>query len=56
MSRILITPLTSNIEPFVVEGVLTSKLVDGSLIYYIGDRSFPAEIVTVLEEERGKTE
>lgn len=51
MSRILITPLTSNIEPFEVEGTLTTKEIDGSLIYYIGGRSFPAEIVTVMEED-----
>lgn len=52
MSKILVTPKTIGIKSFTVEGRLTSEIVDGERIYYIAGQSFPAEIVTVAEEER----
>ena len=51
MAKILVTPVkSSGVPPFEVIGnTLTSKIFDGKKIYYIGGRSFCAEIVTILE-------
>lgn len=51
MSRVLITPIGCDVEPFELQGDLTSKVVDGEQYYYIAGQSFNANIVTILEEE-----
>ena len=52
MARVLVTPISAaNVEPFVLEGKLTSKYCDGyGLVYYICGASFPKEIVTILDD------
>lgn len=52
MAKILVTPVASSgVKPFFMEGeTLTAKTFqNGGLIYYIAGKSFPAEIVKVLE-------
>lgn len=53
MTRILVTPISAaNLQPFELEGELTSKYCDGyGLIYYICGASLPKEIVTILDGE-----
>lgn len=52
MAKILVTPTLSSIKPFEVTGTLSRKYFeDCGLIYYIAGASFPAQIVTVLEEK-----
>ena len=54
MSKILVTPVkTSGIAPYEVSGDLIIKTFDGEKIYYIGGRSFPESIVTVLNDAAG---
>ena len=57
MAKVLITPIkSSGIKPFELTGELTSKYFDeDGLIYYINDRSFPANIVTILESEESES-
>lgn len=53
IAKVRITPVKStycNIEPFEREGKLTSKRFGKEIIYYIAGESYPAEIVTILEE------
>lgn len=52
MAKVLITPVkSSGVEPYELEGTLTSKVFDGETIYYIAGGSYPAEIVTILKDE-----
>jgi hypothetical protein len=52
MARVLITPVkSSEVEPFEVSGKLTSKVINGEQIFYIGGRSYPESIVTILQAD-----
>lgn len=52
MAKILVTPINPQFPIQTIEGKLESKYFpkDG-LIYYIQGRSFPANIVTIIEED-----
>ena len=53
-AKVLITPIKGEFcdeEPYEVEGVLTSRVVDGVKCYYINGWSYSAALVTILEGE-----
>lgn len=51
MSKILVTPVKqSGVEPYEVVGTLSEKCFHYGKVYYIAGQSFPAEIVTIIEE------
>lgn len=54
MDKILITPVKgSGMDPYEIEGKLTWDYFPGcGLYYYIDGRSYPEQIVTVLEEDK----
>lgn len=51
MAKILVTPVNSQFSTQTIEGKLEWKYFpEDGLIYYIQGRSFPANIVTIIEE------
>lgn len=51
MAKILVTPVNSQFPTQTIEGKLECKYFPGNeLIYYIQGQSFPANIVTIIEE------
>lgn len=54
MTKLLITPIKSkccDIDPYEVEGDVTTRIVDGKKYWYILGQSYPDNIVKVLKEE-----
>ena len=48
MSKLLIKTVTG--KEFTVEGIVTTKIIDGQLIYYVNGASYPASIVKSIEK------
>lgn len=52
MSKIRVTPIPeSGVEPFEISGHFILTYLDDEFVYHADGQSFPASIVTILEED-----